>query len=236
MERVNYVLTGIEKSAGFGSAVASVGKQLAGGASKSVGKRMMTRGLWGAGIGAGGSMLQQKMRGEDISVGHAAAGAAIGGGIGALSGTSAGAKGFRKLTRPETTQHQSFKESINPGNWFKKSPNISTPRPGGRHIVTKGRTAFGNLSPLEKGFLGANAVTTAKQMKDPESKGHRGEILGSSAGMTAATLAGSRWGAMRRGGFGNTMKGFGLFAASGAAGSAAGKAIDKKMHPEAQNA
>jgi hypothetical protein len=233
---VSHVLSGIQKAAGFGSAVASVGKQLAGGASKAVGKRMMRRGLWGAGIGAAGSMVQQKMRGEDISVGRAAAGAAIGGGIGALAGTTAGAKGFRKLTRPASTQHQSFKESINPGNWFKKSPNISTPRPGGGHIVTKGRTAIGNLSPLEKGFLGVNAVGTAKQLHDPESKGHRGQILGSSAGLTAATLAGSRWGAMRRGGFGNTVKGLGLFAGADAAGSAAGKAIDKKMHPEAQNA
>jgi len=247
MEPVNHILVGIEKAAGFGDAlskgVSSMGKQILDGGSRAAVKRIKSRALWGAGIGAGGSMLQQKLRGEDVSAGRAIAGGAMGAGVGALAGTTVGAKSLRWFSRPKATPRQSFGEAINPVGWFKKTKDIEAKAskiptnsknfPVGQ-TVTKGRTAWGNLSPLDKGFLGFNAVSTAKQLHDPGSEGHRGEILGGSLAMTGATLTGSRWGAMRHGGLGNTAKSLGLYIGSGAVGTHVGRMVDKKMHPEQQ--
>lgn len=213
---------------------ASVTRQLVNKGTEKVRGRMMRRGLWGAGIGAGGSMLQQKMRGEDVDLGRAAMGGVMGGAIGAAAGTTVGARSLRRLTAPKTTPNMSFGDAVNPAKWLKRSPNVMTGAAGSKNfapgsVATKGHTAFGNMSPLDKGFLGLNAYQGAKAMTDPEQRGHRGETIGGLAGMSGAMLTGSRWGGLRSGSgaMKSIGKSLGLYMGADFAGRQIGKRFDK---------
>lgn len=214
-------------AAGASLGKSPLGKDLVYRGASTVGNRIQSRALWGAAIGSGGSMLQQKLRGEDVDFGRAAKGGLIGAGVGAALGTSAGARGLRRLTSPASTPNLDFGKSVNPMGWFKKAPDITTKLKGGGSIVSKGRTAFGAMSPLDKGFLGYSALSTAKDLSNPESKGHRGEIVGSALGNAGAMLAGGRWAGLRGGRKGSLMKSIGLYTGGGMAGSAIGKSFDR---------
>ena len=206
-----------------------MGKDLVYRGAKTVGNRIRNRALVGAAVGAGGSMVQQKMKGEDISLGRAAKGGLLGAGVGAALGTSAGARGFRRLTSPASTPNLSFGKAVNPAGWSKAAPDITTKLPSGGSIVTKGRSAFGAMSPLDKGFLGYSALSTAKDLNNPESKGHRGEIVGGALGNAGAMLTGGRWKGLRAGRKGSLVKSIGLYTGGSMAGSTIGKSFDRSQ-------
>lgn len=217
--------SGVAAGASLGKS--PLGKDLVNRGATSVGNRIRNRALIGAAVGAGGSMVQQKMKGEDVSVGRAVAGGALGAGVGAALGTTAGARGFRRLTSPASTPNLNFAKSVNPMGWAKKAPDVTTKLTGGRSIVTKGRTAFGAMSPIDKGFLGLSAVDALRASTDKKHEGHRGEAIGGAVGNAAAMMAGSRWAGLRSGRKGSLMKSVGLYTGGSMAGARIGKAFDR---------
>lgn len=198
--------------------------------------RMIRRGLTGAAIGAGGSVVKDKLQHKDVSLGRAAIGGALGGGLGVAAGTTMGARGLRRLTAPHATPNMNLAGAANPLN---KAPDVISQFPGRPGILSKGRSAFGNLSPLDKGFLGLSAVQAAGSITKPEHEGHRGEGVGSAVGMSAATLAGSRWKGLSHRGGGGALGGFGksigLYMGGEYAGKSIGRLFDRKRPQEAEH-
>lgn len=235
----------VKAEAGF----ASVGKSLMGGgnaatrASKTVltggaipgapkaiqgvGSRIMKRGLIGAGVGAGTSMLGDKLRGEDINVGKALTHGAVGGAVGAAAGTTVGKRFIRRVLQPHSSPSLSFSQAANPMNFGKAMGNG----------MSRPMTAWGNLSPLEKGFTAMSAYDAGKAIVHPDE--HTGEHVGGAAGNIGAMMVGSRWKGMRRawspkggGMFGSTVRSMGLLTAGDVAGRAVGRQADKMVHPK----
>lgn len=201
---------------------------------KGVGSRIMKRGLIGAGVGAGTSMIGDKLRGEDVNVGKAITHGAISGTLGAAAGTTVGKRFIRRVMQPHSSPGLSFSEAANPMN-FGKAMGKGMSRP---------MTAWGNLSPLEKGFTALSAYDAGKAIVHPDE--HTGEHVGGAAGNIGAMMVGSRWKGMRRawkpgggGMFGSTVRSMGLLTAGDVAGRAVGRQGDKLFHrkgPEVPNA
>lgn len=195
---------------------------------KGVGSRIMTRGLAGAGIGAGTSVLGDKLRGEDVNVGKALTRGAIGGGIGAVAGTTVGKRFVRRVLQPHSSPSLSFRQAANPMNFGKAMGGAGVSRP---------TTAWQAMSPLDKGFVAMSGYSGAKAIVKPDE--HSGENLGGAAGNIGAMAIGSRWKGMRRtwkpgggGMFGSAARSMGLLMAGDIAGRSAGRQADKLFNKQ----
>lgn len=226
---------GMAKTVGR-SAAGALGNQIpraAVSSAKTVGSRMLTRGLVGAGIGAGGSMLRDKAEGKDVSVGRALGGAAIGGGVGAALGTTMGKRIGRSILSPGKTPSMSLGQAANPMRWGKGEATQIASRVGTRAPITAGgRSAFGNMSVLDKAMTLQSGYEGAKALTSDEYQGHRAEGVFSAVGQGAAMMTGARWAGMRKG-TGSTMghlgRTIGLYLSAGMGGSMLGRAIDKRL-------
>jgi hypothetical protein len=227
---------GFAKQAGVGlfgraaAAVSAIGKGLSGAGNPltggAVAKRMVTRSLVGAGIGAGTSMIGDKLRGEEISGSKAVGRGLLGAGIGAVAGTTMGKRLIRRGTAPHSTPSLSFGQAVNPMNWGKAM---------GGSKFTKPTTAWGALGPLEKGFVALSGVDAAKAMIKPDE--HSGERIGGAVGNAAAMLSAGRWKGVRRpwpggSGLGATARSMGLYAGGDIAGRTIGHQFDKMRKPK----
>lgn len=205
---------------------------------KTVGGRMARRGMIGAAIGAGGSMLRDKAQGNDVSLGRAAVGGALGGAIGAASGTTMGKRMTRRLTNTVSTPNMSLGQAANPMRWGKGVPGkpISLPAGNGHLGMSvlpgKARSAFGNMSVLDKAMTVQTGYEGVKALTSKEYEGHRAEGVGSALGQGAALMTGARWGGMRKGrssALGHLGRTTGLYLGAGMGGSMIGRQVDKGL-------
>lgn len=208
-------------------------------ATNKVRNRMLRRGALGAAIGAGGSMVGDKLRGEDVDVGKALRRGLLGGAVGGALGTTGGARMLQKATSARSTPNMGLGQAANPLNWFAKSKDVTTKLTGGRSVTTAGRTAWGNLSPLDKAFVAQGTYEAGKSLVDKEHEGRRMEGFLGGIGSAGAMMTASRWKGMRsargvgngqysRGGtLGHMARTTALYVAPGMAGAAVGKQIDK---------
>lgn len=205
-------------AAGQGPRITSV----IGAAKKTVGSRMLTRGLVGAGVGAGASVLRDKARGEEVSGGRAVGGAILGGAVGGALGTTMGKRLGRGVMNPVSTPTMKLRDAANPMKWWK--PNAG---PG----ISRGRSAFGNMSLLDKALTVQTVHEGAKALTSDEYQGHRAEGVLSAVGQGAAMMTGARWAGMRKGkgsAIGHLGRTTGLYLGAGIGGSMLGKAIDRR--------
>lgn len=201
---------------------------------KGVAYRIAKRGLIGAGVGAGTSALGDKLRGEDVNVGKALTHGAIGGAIGAAAGTTVGKRFVRRVLQPHSSPSLSFSQAANPMNFGKAMSGQKAIAGAAR---TRPTTAFGAMSPLEKGFAAMSAYDAGKAIVHPDE--HSGEHIGGAVGNVGSMMIGSRWKGMRRswspkggGMFGSTVRSMGLLTAGDVVGRAAGRQADKMVHPK----
>lgn len=208
-------------------------------AATKVRNRMLRRGAAGVAIGAGTSMLGDKMRGEDVDVGKAFRRGLLGGAVGGALGTTGGARMLQKATANRSTPNMGFAAAANPAGWLSKSKDVTTKLTGGRSITTAGRSAWGNMSLLDKAFTAQGVYDSGKALVDKEHEGRRMEGFLGGIGSAGAMLTASRWRGMRsaRGtgagtyGRSGTLAHIGkttaLYTLPGMAGSMVGKQIDR---------
>lgn len=201
----------------------SMGNSLMGGGNAitrgRVAGRMTRRAIGVGALGAGTSALGDKLRGEDVNWGKALTRGAVGAGLGAAWGTSVGTRSVRRVLHPHRSPGLSFSQAANPRNWSKP--------------VGGGRTAWGNLAPLEKGFAAYSGYDAAKAIVNPTEDS--AERVGGAIGNTGAMLIGSRWRGMRstwapgkgKSWLGSAARSMALLTAGDVAGRAAGKKVDK---------
>lgn len=219
-------------------------------AANKVRNRILTRGGIGVAVGAGSSMIGDKLRGEDINWGKAIGRGALGGAVGGVLGTTAGARGLRKAMSAKSTPNMGFKDSMNPAKWLQKSPDTVTKLKGGRKIVSQGRTAWGNLGVLDKAMVAQSGYESTKALVDKEHEGRRMEGFLGGIASGGAIMGTSRWKGMRnvsrvgtsgyrKGGVGgHLLRTGGVYAGAGIGGSMLGRGLDRAMGnkpPEGQD-
>ena len=212
------------------AAVGAIGKGLSGAdnplTSAAVKSRMLTRGAIGAAVGAGTSMIGDKLRGEEVSGSKAVGRGLLGAGIGVAAGTTMGKRIIRRATAPHSSPSLSLGQAANPMNWGKAM---------GGTKVTKPTSAWGAMSPLEKGFTVMNGASAAHAIIKPDE--HSAERVGGAVGNTAAMLTAGRWRGVRRnwpggGSIAPMAKSIGLYTGGDMAGKLVGRQIDKMRKPK----